>query len=471
MQELGSAPYPFVFIVSIGWVAIFLLLGVVLRVTVPFCKKYLMPACMVGGIVGCIAANSGIFQYLGPFAPDSLTLQMIIYHFYNMTFVCFGLTGFGATAQKGLMRNTMRLSFLTTSVSYVQCAIGILLIAGYNVIFDTALLESVGHLMDRGFSSGPGPAMAVGAAWEQAGYANMVSLGLAFAATGYLASIVFGIPAANYIMRKKGTSVKGVPASTHEQKGIYPDGECPPAGVMHFMVSNIDSMSFQMGLICIGYVLAYGMITGLSLLFPIPPKIMGMLWSLFAVVFCLPAGLILREVLLKRVFKAQALFDQGCHSRVLNVLVDFVAVAALVGIEIGVVREWWSIIFLGSVGCGVVTILYLWVMTRKNLDFAEERFLGLVGLATGTITSGLVLVRMVDPDYKSTVPYELGLMALPSLIFSIPLMVLVTPLMFGQVYYGTSWTTPLIACVLVVVVYTGIAMLPFWKVSGKVAKF
>ncbi len=471
MQELGSAPYPFTLIVSLGWVALFLLIGVVLRSTVPFCRKYLMPACMVGGLVGCVAANSGILHTLGPFAPDTLTLQMIIYHLYNMTFVCFGLTGFGVASQKGLMRNTVRLSFLTTSVAHAQCAIGILLIAGYNLVFGTTLLESVGHLMDKGFSSGPGPAMAVGAAWEQAGFANMVSLGLAFAATGYIASIIFGIPAANYIMRKKGQKSDGITATVNEQKGIYPEGECPPAGSMRFMVSNIDTMAFQVALIALGYFLAFALITGLTMLFPIPPKIMGMMWSLFAVVFCLPAGLIMRELVLKRLFRAQQLFDQGCHNRILNVFVDLVAVSALVGIEIGVVREWWTIILIGSVGCGVITLVYLWALTRKNLDFAEERFLGLLGLSTGTITSGLVLVRMVDPEYKSTVPYELGLMALPSLVFSIPLMIIVTPLLFGQVYYGTSWTTPLFACIGVVIVFTGIAMLPFWKINGKVAKF
>ncbi len=474
MQALGSAPYSFTMLIALCWVAVFLLIGVVLRVMIPFCRKMLIPACMVGGLVGCIVVNTLPLDWMGSLKPDTLSLEMIIYHLYNLTFCCFGLAGFGAGSSKpskALMKNTLRLPFITASITYLQTITGILLIVGYNLLFGTELLESVGILMNKGFSSGPGPAMSTGASWEQVGIPGMVSIGLAFAATGYISSIIFGVPAANYIIRKTGRKKKDEIAPINEQKGIYNEGECPPAGNMRFMVSNIDTMSFQAGLILLAYIIAFLIVTLLPIIFPFSPKAMGMIWSLFAPLFCLPAGLLVREVVVKRVFGATALFDSGCHQRLLNILVDFVAVAALIGIQIAVVREWWPIIIMGSIACSLVTILYTWVMTRKNIDFGAERFLGVLGQSTGTITSGLVLVRMIDPDYKSTVPIELGLMSIPSLLISMPLMPILMPLSFGQVYYGKSWTYPLASATVMAIVWTIVALLPFWKVNGKEAKF
>ncbi len=471
MSTLGQSPYPFDLMISFGWIAAFLLLGIVCRVVIPFCRKYMIPACMIGGFLGCLAINFGLLDFAGGYKPELNNLEMIIFHLFNMSFICFGLAGLGSTkgASKKIIRNSIWLTFLSIAHGALLVITGTFVVAGYNMIFGTNLLESAGQFLDLGFRTGPGPAMSTGATWQQAGWSGMVSLGLAFAALGYIASIVVGVPMASYLMKKKGILAKDAAIPRDEQRGIYDDDKRLSAGTMRFMPSNVDTMSFQLALIIFTYIFAFLLNTLLGMF--LPPQLRAIFWSMFAFLFCLPCGLIVRLFILKRVLKADHLFDAGCHTRILNILIDFIAVAALIGIQIAVVREWWAVLIIASVVGALISAVYYWFYTRKNEEFGEERFLGLYGTATGTVTSGLVLVRMVDPEFKSTVPYELGLKALPNLAINIPLMPLSIALVYSQVFYKGPWTDPILWFGGMFIVCSLIALLPFWKVNGKEAKF
>jgi len=446
MQQLGSAPYSFDFFISFGWVVIFLLLGAVLRMKVPLFQRYLIPGCMLGGLLGTIFVNSGITSFLGSFAPDFKALEGIIYHIYNLTFVAIGFMNVGSTSRgkssNSLLKNTFRDALLSTTATYMQSVLGILTIVIFNIFMGTQLLESAGILVSRAFVGGPGYAMSTGAAYQQAGYTGMVSLGLSFAAVGYVLSIILGVPVANMIMRKRGIEGRGVVTTKAERRGVYEPGTAPEAGKLTFMGTNIDTLSFHICFLILCYLGAYTLLMGIGAIGFFSPRGMAMIWSLFAPLFCLPMGLIGKTLILGKVFKAGHLFDTGVHNRVLNTMIDLVAVAALVGIQIKVLVDWLPVLIVASILAGLGTMLFLYVATKNNLEFAEERFLGLLGLCTGTVTSGLVLVRMIDPEYKSTVPYELGFMAVISLAISLPLMPIITPLGYAQVFYQKSWTVP-----------------------------
>ncbi len=446
MQELGSAPYPFELFVSLGWIALFLLIGAVLRMKISLFQKYLIPGCMAGGLIGFLFVNSGITDFLGPFAPNFQSLEGIIYHIYNLTFVAMGFT-FGGSKGTGkkknaiLAANTLRCSLSTTMMVYWQQTVGIMVIFLFNLFVGTQLLETAGLLVARGFSMGPGPAIAQGAAYEQAGFPGMVGLGLTYAALGYIVAIIVGIPVANIIMRKRGIVSNGVQASDEEKRGVYETETAPSGGKLTFMGTNIDTLSFHLGLLLLTYALAYLVMSFVATL--LSPQTATMIWSLFASIFCLPLGLFVRVVFLNKVCKAGHLYDQGFHSRILNTMIDLVAVGALVGIQVSLLIEWMPIVIISAIITSFTTLFLYYTLTKKDAQFGEERLLGMLGVSTGTITSGLVLIRMIDPDYKSSVPFELSLMSIPSMIIVVSLLPITLPFGFAQVFYGKSWLYPI----------------------------
>ncbi len=472
MQELGLAPFPFSFIVSLMWVAIFLLLGILLRSWIPLCRKYLIPACMVGGLVAFLFMNFVPQEWLGFMKPDTKDMEVFVYHLFNISFVCFGLSGLGtggSNSTKKILRNSVWMAVANTANSRIQTAIVVIVIALYNLVVGTDLLESAGFLAIQGFVAGPGAALASGAVFEQAGWGGMMSLGLAFAAMGYVFSILVGVPCANYVMRRTGVIRKGEAVPHDEQYGVYTEGKEPPAGTLRFMSSNVDTMTYQMCLILLSYGVAYLVCMMIRATGFFGPQGMGMLWSLFNALICLPIGLCIRSVLNRT--PAGHLFDQGCHQRLLNIVIDLMALAALAGISIHVLREWWVAMILVSIVLSITTVLLFWFMCRKQKEYAGERFLVLVGTATGTITTGLVLVRMLDPQLKNPVPIEIAIMSIPSLLLSIPIMPIAMPYTYAQVFgTGTYWAIILVNLVLGPL-FLVISMLPFWGIFDKKAKF
>ncbi len=456
MQQVGSAPYSFEIFIAFGWVALFLLIGAGLRVKVPFFQRYLIPGCMIGGFAGFLFTNTGISAFLGSYSPDFRALETIIYHLYNLTYIALGFSGIGGGGKKRantMVANTVRCSLASSGCNYLQQAVGIGIIFLLNFIIGTELLETAGILVAKGFGNGPGAAMAQGAAYEQAGFGGMVSLGLAFSAIGYVAAIIVGVPLANHIMRKRGIEGRGVRATNDELRGIYSADRAPEAGKLTFMGTNIDTMSFHLSLLLLSYACAFLTLNGIGTAGLISPQGMTMVWSLFAPLFCLPIGMILRRLVVGKLLQADHLYDNGAHNRVLNAMIDLTAVAALIGIQIHVITEWIPALITVSICTVCSTLVFYALATRSNAQYKEERLLALFGLSTGTVTSGLVLVRMIDPDYKSTVPFELSLMAIPSLLMLIPFLPVILPLGFAQVFGGKAWTVPF---------YASIAMFAFF---------
>ena len=60
-----------------------------------------------------------------------------------------------------------------------------------------------------------------------------------------------------------------------------------------------------------------------------------------------------------------------------------------------------------------------------------ERTLGLYGTCTGTVPSGVTLVRIVDPDFKTTTSVELGACNLV-MIASTPVYIIILALVSGS---------------------------------------
>ena len=86
-----------------------------------------------------------------------------------------------------------------------------------------------------------------------------------------------------------------------------------------------------------------------------------------------------------------------------------------------------------SIISGVSTLLWILYFGRKLWKrYASERIAGLYGMETGTIATGLILVRVADPRFDTPAAIDLAL----SGIVALPLMFLMMHLMNAPILLG-----------------------------------
>jgi ESS family glutamate:Na+ symporter len=70
-------------------------------------------------------------------------------------------------------------------------------------------------------------------------------------------------------------------------------------------------------------------------------------------------------------------------------------------------------------------VLILYLAKHSYHDYFFQRVISMFGLLTGTISTGLALLRVIDPEYRTPVARDLALGSGLSLFFSFPLLLLI----------------------------------------------
>jgi ESS family glutamate:Na+ symporter len=108
-----------------------------------------------------------------------------------------------------------------------------------------------------------------------------------------------------------------------------------------------------------------------------------------------------------------------------NLCFDVMIVAGIAAIRLDAIREYWSILLvLGVVGF-ISTYLYNYFIAKKFFpEYTQEQFLVMYGMLTGTASTGVMLLRELDPMYKTDAKDNLVYQNFPAIAFGFPLMLL-----------------------------------------------
>lgn len=84
------------------------------------------------------------------------------------------------------------------------------------------------------------------------------------------------------------------------------------------------------------------------------------------------------------------------------------------------------LLVMGVVGL-VVTYVYVHFVCHKLFPkYAEPQFLAMYGMLTGTASSGIILLREIDGDFKTPVADNLVYQNFPAIVFGFPILILAT---------------------------------------------
>ena len=398
---------------------ILVLLGIslVIKANIKFFKKHLIPTALLGGLIGLVAGP----EVLGWVPLDAQTLENMVYHFMAIGFICLALK----KRRKKSSENITNTGFAIVNTYIWQAVIGLgitLLLAAF-IIPD--LYPNLGLLLPLSFAQGPGNAFNTGSSLEALVPASKAlidggNIGLSLAAFGFIWAIIGGIPFMNVLRRR----YKKQKAEAEEiVTDIDPDIQEHTANVPKTIY--LDDLSIQIVLVGVCYLLTYLLLIGLEALLGADSTLMKLFWGfqfLFGTLIAIVMRVIMNFLNKKNITRVHYV-DNYLLQRISSVSFDIMIVAAVAAISLSVLAEYIvPILILSTVG-GLFTMIYSAKMAKwLYKEEAFEHAIALYGMWTGTVVTGMALLKEVDPLGKTSVPESLVLGSGFAAIIGVPLM-------------------------------------------------
>ena len=403
-----------------------LLVANALKKAIPVLEASLIPTSVLAGIL--LLAFSMIYDQFSSvrfFETVAFNgcgydyMEMITYHTLALGFIAGSLKTTGGKLSKKRATEIFNTGVTTVSTYLVQAVVG-LGITMVAALILPGFFKAAGLLLPFGFGQGTGQAMNYGNIYEtQFGFGGGKSFGLTVAALGFLSASIGGVIHLN-ILRKRGyIQNKKSEEGTITENEIQSLDEIP-------MQESIDKFTIQVALITLSYMLAYVLMWILGNLIPgMKAVIYGfnfLLGVLAATLVKATLNFLKKKGIAKREYTNNFLL-----TRASNFFYDIMVVAGIAAIRLDLIDDYWGILLiLGVVGL-VITYAYNRVVVNVLFtEYKEEQFLAMYGMLTGTASTGVILLREVDGDFKTPVSDNLVYQNFPAIAFGFPIMLLAT---------------------------------------------
>ena len=401
-----------------------LLVANIFKRRVPFLKKSLIPNSVLGGMIILIVewcyrlfTGNQFFEaaMFGTHAND--VLETITYHCLALGFIASSFNTSDGKVSKKRMGEVINTGVTTVATYLLQGIVGLVItIVAAGIL--SGFFAGAGILLPFVYGQGTGQALNWGSIYEaENGFFNGKSFGLTIAALGFLSAAIGGVIHLNIAKARGNLELsKRTDGSLHTDS-IEGENEIP-------MQESVDKLTVQLAFILISYGLAYALMAGLSKLMP------GMAATIYGFNFLLG---VLAATLVKTIVKflhAKKLITRKytnnfLMTRLSNVFFDIMVVAGVAAIRLEALEQYWGImVILGVAGLGVTYVYNRFVAKKLFPEYHEEQFLAMFGMLTGTASTGIILLREIDPEFKSPVSDNLVYQNFPAIVLGFPLMLL-----------------------------------------------
>ena len=423
------------FLVQIGLLLMFMMVGNILRRTIPLFRKCLVPSALLGGAV--LLAVDIICKQFGIILVDNRLMQVITYHCLAIGFAAMSLKTEKST-HKTTRTQVIEYGALQGGTYMLQAFVGLgvtlilfLLTRGGQVISYVC-----GLILPLAFGQGPGNALS----WDinftntpAAQFAGNGSFGLSLASIGFVVASVFGVLYIN-IYKKRGT----LHIRPARPEGEFIDQSNPSGGEIPDSES-VDKFTLQAGFVALAYALSFGFMCLLGVLSDFTNSIawgFNFLWaSLAGMVIRFVVKLLRRYSLMHREYINNYQMD-----RISGFSFDLMIVAGVSAIQINDIKNYILPIVILSLAGTLATYIYIRKVAKECFrDFEHEFFLMSFGTFTGTASNGMILMKEIDPGLRSPTSSLY-------ILSNFPAMVMIAPLLLLLSFAGRSLMNAAIAC-------------------------
>ena len=447
------------FIVTIAVLFGGMMLANFCRRKISFLRKSLIPSSVLGGFF-ILAIDTGYEAIFSHSMFDLTTLEALTYHGLGLGFVALAWRHLDGVKGKKARRDVFNTSTVTVGGYLIQAIVGLLITILLSYV--TKCFPAGGILLPMGYGQGPGQAFNWGATYEnQYGFISGKSYGLAIAAMGFVSACVGGVFYLNKMRRNGDPRAQVRNAEELEElsaEKITGANEIP-------LSESMDKLTVQFALVFTTYIVAYFSMwvvykyllapAGGFLLNTVNPLIWGfnfLIGTAWAILFK-NIGIRLRaKGIMRREYTNNFMLN-----RISGLMFDIMVAASIAAIDLSAFKrkEFWLPLLAVCLAGAVVTYFYTQHICRKLFpDYADEMFLTMYGMLTGTASTGIILLREIDPYYKTPSSHNLIYQNLWSIVLGAPML-----LLLGFAARSLTWAW--LSLLIVTVLFAMILMLQF----------
>ena len=377
--------------------------GYYLRIRIRLLRQLYLPACVIGGLIGLAIIQTA--ASLGHSVPSDWTAGWgkLPGFLINIVFACLFM---GAALPKftQLARRAGPQLAYGQIVAWGQYVVGIGLFLLVITRLYPDLPEIFAAILPVGFEGGHGTAAGLSKTFEKLDWEAGKDFALASATIGMISAIVVGMALVNWAVRRGHTTrklhVEDIPGQ--EAAAEVSADLRPVAGRLTVSADAIETLTLH--LVFVGVAIGIGLLLKQCLLaashglgnetflqvadsFPLFP-------------LCMIGGLVVQ--LWEDKVDKRKLMDVGLMRRIQNTSLDFLIVAAIATINIKALIPAmvpFAIVMVGGILWNVFCVLVLARFFLPNAWF--ERAIAEMGQSMGVTATGLLLLRVVDPEYKT----------------------------------------------------------------------
>ena len=423
------------FMVQLGLLLLFLMIGNILRRKVAFLRKGQVPSALLGGFL--LLITNVIFKRFGYNIINNQIMQVVTYHCLAIGFAAMSLKS-EKSNHKTNPTQVVEYGALQGGTYMLQAMVGlgITLLLFFITRNGSKVISFIGGLLlPLGFGQGPGNAMS----WDinftntpAAQFDGNGSFGLSLASIGFVVASVLGVVYIN-IYKKRGTLHvrKGIPVDeaifyTGSERQEIPDNE------------SVDKFSLQMGFVVLAYAISFGFMV---LLGSISNFTNSIAWG-FNFLWASLAAMLIKFVV-KHLHRTDLMTRQYINNyqmdRISGFAFDLMIVAGVTAIRIDDIKNYILPIIIVTIAGALVTYIYIRKVAKECFKgFEHEFFLMSFGTMTGTASNGMIMMKEIDPGLK-TPTSSLYILS------NFPAMIMIAPLLFTLGFASKSLGNALIA--------------------------
>jgi ESS family glutamate:Na+ symporter len=369
---------------------LFLIGGKFLRVRVPMFQKLFLPSSIIGGFLAL-----GFGPYGFNVIPDWVLEQWAQFPgvLINVVFASLFL-GVVLPKPKQLWSLGGAQLCFGSVMGFGQYLVALLVtVVILNPLFGTPAIFAC--ILEIGFSGGHGTAAGMAPVFAELGLEAGGALGQMSATVGIITAVVIGIVLVNIAIRKgyctELNEKKGIPE--YKKRGLIPEAKRFPISTATVATEAVEPLALHFAVVGVAILIGWLLLEGVHGLhpalasFPLFPMAMmgGMLVQLVSVPL-----------------KIAPYYDRGTFDRILGFSLDLLVLSAISSLRLDLfLQNLWPFVILMVAGVAWCVFATMVIAPRMFPKHWFERGISEFGMQTGVTAMGLLLLRLVDPGYKT----------------------------------------------------------------------
>jgi ESS family glutamate:Na+ symporter len=212
------------------------------------------------------------------------------------------------------------------------------------------------------------------------------------------------------------------------QEPVADPGEIP-------LTEAVDKFTIQIALVGLVYLVTYLLSSGVTSLFDANPALAGarksivpLIWGFnFLIGSSLALGLrgifagLRRGKLMNRRYTNNYLLN-----RISGSAFDIMIFTSICAIDIADLTGLWIPFLIMTTLCGFMTLFYIkWMSRILYPHYFLEGMLSMYGMMTGTVSTGIILLREIDPSFKTPAANNLVVGSSTAILFGFPMLLMI----------------------------------------------